>query len=347
MRQERGNGSKLCPGRELTRHWCHDPDSPNARQMRKERKDGSILVAMTGRRSTAAPTTCLAGLPQTRRVHWLAALLCLAAVWLTACAQPQLATPHPPVVLHLAGSTSMQPLVRDLAAAYSERYSYVSLNFAAMGSTAGLEALRRGTADLALVSRELAPEEELDAQTGKRLLAYTVIAQDAVAVIVNARNPLRSLGQHELRKVFTAQITDWAELGSTAGGITVVSREDGSATRAVFEELMMNGRGVTPMAIIMPGSQAVRDYVATHERAIGYVSIGYLAPGVAVLAVEGVQPNRETIESGTYAITRPFALVSAPSPSQEVSAFVQFVLSPAGQAIVRRTYGRPSTGASR
>lgn len=315
--------------------------------MRQERGDGSILVTMTGCRLTAAPTTCRPGLPQTRRVHWLAASLCLAAIWLTSCAQPQLATPHAPVLLHLAGSTSMQPLVRDLAVAYSERYPYVSFDFAAMGSTAGLEVLRRGNADLALVSRELSSEEETDAQTGKRLLAYTAIAQDAVAVIVNERNPLRSLGQHELRKVFTAQVTDWAELGSTAGEITVVSREDGSATRAVFEELMMNGRAVTPMAIIMPGSQAMRDYVATHEGAFGYVSMGYLGPGIAALAVEGILPERETVESGTYAITRPFLLVSASSPNQEVAAFLQFARSPAGQAIVGRTYGAASADVRR
>jgi len=233
----------------------------------------------------------------------------------------------------------MQPLLRDLAAAYSERYSYVSFDFAAMGSTAGLEELRRGNADLALVSRELAPEEETDTQTGNRLLAPTAIAQDAIAVIVNERNPLRSLGQHELRKLFTAQVTDWGELGSTAGEITVVSREDGSATRSVFEEQMMNGRTVTTMALIMPGSQAVHDYVATHEGAIGYMSIGYLGTGIAALAVEGIQPTRETIENGTYAITRPFLLVSTANPNEQVTAFVEFARSPAGQAIVRRTYG--------
>jgi len=274
-------------------------------------------------------------------------LLAVTTRLLTSCAQPQLATPHAPVVLHLSGSTSMQPLMRNLAAAYSERYSYVSFDVAAMGSTAGLEELRRGNADLALVSRQLAPEEESDAQTGKRLLAYTPIAQDAIAVIVNEKNPLRELSEHELRKVFTAQVTGWSELGSAAGDVTVVSREDGSATREVFEELMMNGRTVTTMALIMPGSQAVTDYVATHEGAIGYVSIGYLGPGVAALALESVRPERETVENGTYAIRRPFLLVSAAEPNQEVSAFLEFARSPAGQSIVQQTYGAGDTAADR
>jgi phosphate transport system substrate-binding protein len=308
-------------------------DSPSYAQARR------ILEEMKVRRSATAPATHQSVQPPTRWTSRLAAFLCLCAILLSSCAQPQLAATPAPVVLHLAGSTSMQPLLRDLAAAYSERYPYVSFDFAEMGSTAGLEELRRGNADLALASRELAPEEELNAQSGERLLSYTVIAMDGIVLIVNESNPLRSLGQYELRKVFTAQVMDWADLGSPAGEITVVSREDGSATREVFEELMMNGRPVTPMAIIMPGSQAVRDYVAEHQGAIGYVSIGYLGQGVSALAIEGVQPTRETIEDGTYPLTRPFLLVTLPNPSSAVIAFMQFAQSSAARAIVKQSYG--------
>jgi len=297
--------------------------------------------------SLTGPTACLSSQRWRRELHRLAALLCLASTLLTSCAQPQLATPPAPLVLHLAGSTSMQPLLRDLAAAYSERYPYVSFDFAEMGSTAGLEALRRSNADLALVSRELAPEEETDAQTGKRLLAPTAVAEDAIALIVNEMNPLRAVSLLELRRVFTGQVSRWDALGGPSMEITVVSREDGSGSRAVLEELMMNGRPVTPMALIMPGSEAVRDYVATHEGAIGYVSIGYVGQGVTAVAIDGVQPTRETIEDGSYPLTRPFLLVTLTNPSSAVTAFVQFARSVAAQAIVQRTYAGASSGIRR
>jgi phosphate transport system substrate-binding protein len=287
------------------------------------------------------------GLPKTRPAYWLATWLWLVAMLLASCAQPQLAATPAPVVLHLAGSTSMQPLLHDLAAAYSERYPNVSFDWASMGSTAGLEVLRRGNADLALVSRELLPDEEVDALSSKALLAYTVIAEDAIAIIVNEKNPLRGLSLHELRKIFAGQASRWDELGGPAMDITVVSREDGSATRDVFEALTMNGRGVTSMALIMPGSQAVTEYVAAHEGAIGYVSIGYLGPGVTALAIEGVQPSRGRIEDGSYPLTRPFLLVTLPNPGSAVTAFVQFAQSVAGQAIVQRIYAGASSGIRR
>ncbi|MBC7260654.1 MAG: phosphate ABC transporter substrate-binding protein, partial [Chloroflexi bacterium] len=233
---------------------------------------------------------------------------------ISSCSPPPL-TPHAPVLLRLAGSTSMQPLLRDLAAAYSEQHQYVSFDFSAVGSAAGIELLRRGNADLALVSRPLRPEEEYDNQTGKRLLAYTIIARDGIAIVVNESNPADSLTLYQVRKIFEGQILSWAELGSPAGDVLVVSREDGSGTRDVFEELVMRGYRVTTTALIMPGSDAMRDFVAAHEGAIGYLSMGYLGTGVTALALDNVLPNRETVEDGSYPLTRPFLLVSLPDPA--------------------------------
>jgi phosphate transport system substrate-binding protein len=242
----------------------------------------------------------------------------------------------------------MEPLLRDLAEAYSQRYPYVSFDVSSVGSSAGLEALRRGNAELALVSHKLLREEEYDsrrsgteyqAQNGQDLLAYSIIAQDGIAVVVHESNPLRELSLYQLRNIFDGQTASWDELGGPAIEITVVSREDGSGTRSVFEEAVMYGRWVTPTAVIMPGSAAVRDYVATHEGAIGYLSMGYLGPGIATMAIDKVRPERKTVEDSTYLLTRPFLLAFPAEPSAEVTAFSQFVGSPAGQAIVQRTYG--------
>jgi phosphate transport system substrate-binding protein len=241
----------------------------------------------------------------------------------------------------------MQPLLRDLAAAYSEGHEYVSFDFSAVGSSAGMEALRRGSADLALVSRELQPQEEYDSRTRERLLAYTVIAQDAIAVVVNESNPLRELTLYQLRNILGGQTTTWDELGSSAGDIIVISREDGSAARAVFEELVMDGHRMTLTALVMPGSDAVRNYVATHEGAIGYLSFGFLGSGIAAVAIDDARPERQPVEDGSYWITRPFLLVSRVEPDAEVTAFMQFARSPAGQAIVTRTYGGARIGTQR
>jgi phosphate transport system substrate-binding protein len=283
----------------------------------------------------------------TRRVPFILLLgLALALPLAAACSQPS-STPPAPVWIRLSGSTSMQPLLRDLAAAYSARNPHVSFDFSAVGSGAGLEALRRGDADLALVSRELLPEEEYDTHTGQRIVAYTVIARDGIAVVVSETNPLRQLSLYQVRNIFDGAVISWEELGGPAVDIIVVSREDGSGTRVVFEQSVMYGRSMTSTALIMPGSEAVRDYVATHEGAIGYLSMGYLEPGIAAVELDGVQLQRQSVEDGSYLIARPFLLVSRPEPEAGTTAFMQFARSPAGQAIVQRMYGSARMGAGR
>jgi hypothetical protein len=161
----------------------------------------------------------------------------------------------------------------------------------------------------------------------------------------DVRRHLAEMGGPEVQAFLTHLAVEGNVAASTQN--QVISREDGSGTRAVFEGLVMRDRRVTPTALIMPSSEAARDYFATHDGAIGYLSIGYLSPGVAALAIDGVRPEREAVENGTYAITRPFLLVSHPDPEPEVANFMEFARSPAGQAIVGQTYGRASTGVRR
>jgi phosphate transport system substrate-binding protein len=237
----------------------------------------------------------------------------------------------------------MEPLLRELAAAYAQRYDHVTFAFAAVGSAGGIEALRRGGADLALVSRLLQPEEEYDPASGSRTLAYTVIAQDGIAVVVNESNPVRELTRYAVRNLFGGQTLSWDEVGGPVQEVTVVSREDGSGTRAAFEATVMSGQRVTPTAVVMPSSEAVRDYVAAHVWAIGYLSMGCLGPGVAALTVDGVPPDQQSVERGTYGITRPFLLVSLDEPAVDISSFMQWARCPAAQAIVRIRYGGASS----
>ena len=102
----------------------------------------------------------------------------------------------------------------------------------------------------------------------------------------------------------------------------------------------MEEKRVTLTAIVMPSSEAVVEYVARHPTAIVYVSMGYLSSQVKALSVEGVSPTPEDIQSGGYPLTRPLYLLTGQEPTGEVKAFIEFALSPAGQAVVEHQYGR-------
>ena len=252
---------------------------------------------------------------------------------LTACVAT--VEPHPPVHLEIAGSTSMQSLVEELAEVYISRYDYVTIDIKARGSNLGLEGLRDGIVDVALVSRELTSEEEED-------LGAAVIAYDAIAVLISDGNAVNSLSSQQLRDIFSGDILLWSEVGGLEVDIEVLSREDGSGTREAFEQMVMGGRSVTLMAIVMPGNQAVGQFVAENPLAIGYASAVDVPLGARPLRIESVEPDLQAVTQGDYTLIRPFILVTQERPDDEVQAFVNFVLSPAGQVIVGRRYGRGS-----
>jgi phosphate transport system substrate-binding protein len=264
--------------------------------------------------------------------HRLAPVWLLLAAVLAACGEP-LATAEP-VFLQATGSTAMSPLVSDLVTAFGEQSSPISLDVSGLGTQYGLEALGRGEADLALAS--WLPE---DLGRGWRAVA---IARDGIAVIVHPVNSVDGLGLLQLQDLFSGRKDGWEAVGGlrTQGVVQPVSREEGSGTRAAFETLVMDGRQVTPLAVVAPSSQAVVEYVASHPDAIGYVSMGYVSSRVKVLKIEGELPTPETAGRGSYPLTRELWLVTTDPPSEAVQRFLDFALSPAGQQIVGRRYGR-------
>ncbi len=260
-------------------------------------------------------------------------------LWLlTACGAPL--EPHEPVYLRIAGSTSLQPLMEDLTTAYTKQREYVTFDVQGGGSRLGLTLARENQIDIGTASRKPTAEDERESETGTKRLWWTAIAQDGIALVVHPQNVVGGLTLPQARDIFFGRILDWEEIGGTPGEIVVVSREDGSGTREVFEQMVMGEKRVTLTAIVMPSSEAVIEYIAGHPTAIGYVSMGYLSPQVKAVTIEGASPTPKDVRSGVYPLTRPLYLLTGQEPAGEVKTFIEFALSPAGQAVVEQRYGR-------
>jgi len=265
-----------------------------------------------------------------------------AVVWLASCGT--VVAPAKPVTLQVAGSTAMLPLVADLAAAYQESNPRTRVEIEGGGSHLGLERLEAGEVDIAACSWLPAPSNGAEVW-----YSPVPVAWDGIAIVAHPKNPVDELTLLQVRSLFAGWTLDWREVGGEEVVPLIVSREDGSGTRAAFEELAMGGeQPVTLTAIVMPSSTAVIRYVAGHVAAIGYASISAVhglhdAGGnepVKVLRIEGADPAPDTVRTGVYHLTRPLHLATRAAPSEDVRAFVDFALSPAGQAIIGRRYGR-------
>ena len=286
------------------------------------------------------------------------AALAVAAL-MVACGEP-VATPEP-VFVQAAGSTTMGPLARELALAFSQQHPDVTVEVTELGTQFGLEALRLGETDLALASwlppgatapgagatgtADPAPDPAALGVWERQLepgWKPTAIAHDGMAVIVHPGNPVDGLGLLQLQDLFSGRTYEWRAIGGseTLGVVEIVSREYGSGTRRAFETLVMDGIDVTPRAVVAPSSEAVVEYVASHRAAIGYVSMAFQSPEIKVLSIEGVLPTPQSASSGSYALSRNLWLLTPNPPSRPAADFVRFALSPVGQQLVGNRYGR-------
>jgi phosphate transport system substrate-binding protein len=253
-------------------------------------------------------------------------------LFLVACTR----TPTPTdtaVQFALVADDSSAPLIEELVAAYRADQPHVTVRVErAPNAERALAVLRAGQFDLASVSWLLEGEKVEDT------LWYQPFARDAIVMVTHPTNPVGGLTLLQLRAIFQGQTLFWNELGGLALEVVPVSREDGSGARFGFESLVMGGRGVTPTAVVMPGSEAVVEYVSATPGAIGYVASGWLVPAVNLLAVEGVTPSPASVADGRYLLARPFYLVARVTPEDGVAGFVDWVKGSAGQEIVKRRY---------
>ncbi len=263
--------------------------------------------------------------------RWSPAFIPILAFLLAACGAVT-ATPPSPVFLRAAGSTSMEPLLVELAAAYATQQPQVIVDVQGGGSQLGQRWVESGQVELGLVSW---PPPRL--AEGQQLIP---VAREAIAIITHPQNRSVALSRAELRDIFSGRLLNWQEVDGPAGFIQVISREDGSGTRAAFETMVMEGQAVTPMAMVLPNSQVVVDYVANHPEAVGYVSLALADDRVTALSIEGSLPSREALASGSYPLARDLAVLVRQPATPAVNQFLEFILSPAGQTIVETRWIR-------
>ncbi|MEN4016823.1 MAG: phosphate ABC transporter substrate-binding protein [Methanobacterium sp.] len=233
-----------------------------------------------------------------------------------------------PETINVVGSTSVHPTAERLAEAYMQKNPYITIHTAGPGTGEGIKSAKDGTADIGTASRDLKEEE-------KPGLNWTVIGRDGIATIVHPENNVSDLTKEQIRGIYLGEITNWREVGGADATINVVTREEGSGTRGAFEDIVMDDESIKPGAIVQGSTGSVMEAVRHDPNAIGYASLAYLTPDVKALSVGGVTPSPETVLDGTYEIQRPFLFLTRGEPTGAVKAFIDWVLGPEGQTIIK------------
>ena len=226
-----------------------------------------------------------------------------------------------------AGSTTVQPVAEKLAGAFKAKNPNVEIVIQGGGSSVGVKSAAEGTVDIGAASRELKDNE-------KGTVVPHLLARDGIAIVTAPGNSVTGLTKEQVKKIFMGEIKKWSEVGGTGAEIHVVAREEGSGTRAAFEEMVMGEEVITKTAILQPSNGAIRTTVTGDPNAIGFLSFGYIDQSVKALAIDGIEGTAANAKAGKYPIVRPLYFLTKSEPTGLVKAFLDFCTGPEGQKIV-------------
>ena len=219
------------------------------------------------------------------------------------------------------GSTSMSKVIESLREAFGEETG-IEVTYNATGSGAGIEAVLAGRCDIGLSSRDLKEEEKENGLEG------TILAYDGIAIIVHPDNPVTDLSIETIANIYTGEITNWKDVGGNDGEIVLIGREANSGTRDGFESIT----GTEDKCKYRQECTSTGDVitaVSSNPNAIGYASLASVKDSVKAVSVDEVAPSEATVKDGSYAVQRPFVLVTKKDTklSENAQKFFDYITS--------------------
>lgn len=263
--------------------------------------------------------------------------------------------------LRLDGATALYPVYAAFVQAVYPEGEYPLYTSTADGNgqvacTGTIEAYERlvqGNTDMIFAAAPSQDQLDMAEEAGVEL-HLTPIGKEAFVFFVNSRNPVTNLSVEEIQGIYTGEITNWSQVGGNRQSIRPFQRAENSGSQSALLRLMEGLPLLEPeeeeriagMGGIIREVASYRNY----QNAIGFSFRFYATEmvqngDIRLLALNGVEPTRESIRNESYPITSAFYAVTASRvgepPLEERSeaaiALLQWILSQEGQELVERT----------
>lgn len=239
--------------------------------------------------------------------------------------------------IRVKGSTTVDPAMKKLVAAYQAETPGVTFSISATGSGDGAKAIINGTADIGMMSRDMKPAEVEKCKANGVTPVQYVIALDCLVPIVHPSNAVNGLTTAQLKDIYQDRIRNWKDVGGAKGMIALFSRETNSGTYEVWHKKVMKKEDEFEMVSRMPSNAAMAAKIAGNRKGIGYVGLGFLNPRIKALTVDGVEANMQNAINKSYPLSRGLNLYTRDTVSAEARAFIDFVMSAEGQKLIEET----------
>ena len=238
----------------------------------------------------------------------------------------------------------------NLALAWAEQYHQINpdvqISVTGGGSGTGFTALINGTITIANASRRIKTEEiETAKENGFEPIEF-IVANDAIAVIVNPENPIDKLTLEQISKIYKGEYTNWLDVGGEDRPIVKLSRETNSGTHVYFLETVIrlgnkeDKNIFSADTLLLPSSEGIIAEVKDNPNAIGYDGLGYVTHEVKMVALateaggDYIIPSAETVLSGDYPISRHLYMYTRGEPVGAERDYMDWIQSSDAQSTI-------------
>ena len=172
-----------------------------------------------------------------------------------------------------------------------------------------------GQNELIIVARKMSPDEEKYAKSKGVSLIETPVALDALDFIVNPNNTVNSLTVGQIQSIYLGNMVNWKDAGGADEAIKPYIRNANSGSQEMMNEIVMNGEGMDGWEVSYSDADGISSMFAVYEELTRQPNGICFTPhyykdfmvrdifddrGAKTLAVNGIIPNKSSIENKTY-----------------------------------------------
>jgi phosphate transport system substrate-binding protein len=264
---------------------------------------------------------------------------------LSARGQDQAGQPAAHVDVRIAGPVSTKPLVAGIAQAVAQASGIQIASKFDLTNADALDALSLGNADMVILTRALTGDDRAK-YPDQELVAIPIGME---VVVLGVSDDLWSAGVHTMspeamRGIYEQKTTNWKALGGPDEKITFFNFAEGGGVWEAFADWLYgdNRKAATPNTQSVANSEDARDDIEFTAGSIVPMAVGFvdgsrchalgldIAGGVA-------QPTAADVAANRYPIARSLIAVVIGRPTLGIRAVTDFLTSPAGQALVKKT----------
>lgn len=194
----------------------------------------------------------------------------------------------------------------------------------------GYKAIVDGTTDIIFCAAPSAEQKQYAEEQGVELV-YVPVGLEAFVFFVNANNPVDNLTVEQIRKIYSGEYTNWADVGGPNRVINPVTRLEGSGSQTAFEAFMGDCEIGKKSPLAVTGASIGFSFRYYMDGIVGN-------DNVKMLSLNGVCPNAENISAGTYPIVAQFyAIYRADNENENIPVLIDWLLSDEGQTVIEQS----------